>query len=72
MPEITTTENGLSYDGQTVCVERKRNKMVLNLDGRKIKMSEDEYVLAYIFFSVMFKALSEDPESDAAAMFQAL
>ena len=59
-------DNGIVYEGKKMTVfPRKHGKgYVLNVDGRKIKVNNDELILMYTYFSVMFKSYSQEMEKD--------
>lgn len=52
---IEVIENGLIYNGKKICVKNKKNKYVIDADGKKIRVSSDQFVLLYAFFASMFK-----------------
>ena len=62
MNSLELIDNGIMYEGMKMTVlPRKRGKgYVLDVDGRKIKVNDDELVLMYTFFSMMFKTYSKD------------
>lgn len=66
MSGLELIDNGIVYEGKKMTVlPRKRGKgYVLNVDGRKIKVNNEELVLMYTYFSVMFKSYSQKIEKD--------
>lgn len=62
MSGLEVIDNGIIYEGRKMTLlPKKRGKgHILNVDGRKIKVNDDELVLMYTFFSMMFKTYSKD------------
>ena len=66
MSELELIDNGIVYSGKkmTVLPRKHRKGYVLNVDGRKIKVNDDELVLMYTYFSMMFKTYSDDIKNE--------
>lgn len=66
MSKLDLIDNGIVYEGKELTVSpRKHGKgYVLNVNGRKIKVNNEELVLMYTYFSVMFKTYSQEIEKD--------
>jgi hypothetical protein len=62
MNSLELIDNGIVYEGKKMTVLPKKHGKgyVLDVDGRKIKVNDDELVLMYTFFSMMFKTYSKD------------
>jgi hypothetical protein len=52
---IEIIENGLIYDGKKVLVKDKKNGCIINVDGKKIRVNNDQFILLYTFFAALFK-----------------
>ena len=65
MTGLEIIDGGVIYNGKKMTVRQKRNgKMVLDVDGKKIRMSEERFTLMYTFFSMMFKSYSNELEKE--------
>ncbi len=66
MSGLELIDDGIVYEGKkmTVLPRKYRSGYVLDVDGRKIKVSNDELILMYTYFSVMFKSYSQEMEKD--------
>lgn len=66
MSGLELISNGIVYEGKkmTVLPRKHRKGYVLNVDGRKIKVNNDELILMYTYFSMMFKTYSEDIKNE--------
>ena len=63
---IMIDENNVIYDGMKMSVEQKphgRKNMVMNVNGRKIRVTQDQFVLMYTYFSLLYKQYSEERRS---------
>ncbi len=46
----------VTYEGRTMsAAQKKSGKYVLDVDGKRIKVTPDQFILMYTYFSVMFK-----------------
>ena len=52
---IEIIENGLIYNGKKICVKNKKNRYIIDIAGKKIRVNSDQFVLLYAFFASMFK-----------------
>ena len=60
---IMIDENNVIYDGMKMSVEQKprgRRNMVMNVNGRKIRVTQNQFVLMYTYFSLLYKQYSEE------------
>ncbi len=59
-------ENGaVTYEGRTVSVSQKSSgKYILDVDGKKIRVTPEQLVLMYTYFSVLFKHYSAELEHE--------
>ena len=65
MTGLEVIDGGVIYNGKKMTVRQKRNgKMVLDVDGKRIRMSEERFTLMYTFFSMMFKSYSNELEKE--------
>ena len=64
---LVVEENGdVTYNGHSMRVVQKKsgNGYVLNVDGKRIRVSTGQFVLMYTYFSVMFKHYSAEMEQE--------
>ena len=66
MSGLELIDNGIMYEGKkmTVLPRKHRKGYVLDVDRRKIKVNNDELILMYTYFSMMFKTYSEDMKNE--------
>ena len=58
----------ITYEGRTMsAVQKKSGKFVLDVDGKRIRVTPDQFVLMYTYFSVMFKYYSKKMEQEESA-----
>ena len=62
MSNIEMIDNGIVYDGKKIVAKRKKrgDGYVLNIDGKKMRVSSDQFLLMYAFFSLMYKTYSNE------------
>ncbi len=68
MGEIETTDNGVIYNGRKLTVSPgRRNKVILDVDGKKIKVDGERFLLMYVFFSLLYgsnvKTMEEEEDT---------
>ncbi len=59
-------ENGaVTYEGRTMKVFQKSSgKYIMDVDGRKIKVTSEQFVLMFIYFSILYKGNSRKMEQN--------
>lgn len=59
---IELIKDGVKYNGKELTVKSNKagDRFVFNVDGKRIRLNSDRFVLMYTFFSMLYNKSCED------------